>query len=70
MTDPVTAKAIRLIEEKLEGVRFDLSENARQTIQTIDRRSELQERERALLKLLRMHGGVAAEYAPERERVG
>lgn len=64
-TDP-SAKAIRLIEEQLEAVRFDIHENARQTIQTIDRRMELQQREAALLRLLRMHGGVAAEYAPER----
>lgn len=66
MTSDPADKARRIIEAQLEAVGFDLDENARATISSIERRSELIKRREQLTRLLRLAGGQAATYAPER----
>lgn len=60
------AKAIRLIEEQIEAVGFDIDANSRQTQVSLERHMELVARRKDLVKVLKMLGGKPAEYAPER----
>lgn len=62
----VQAEALRLIKEELEAVSFDIDSNTRQTQISFERHVELVTRRKGLIKLLKMHGGSPAEYAPER----
>jgi hypothetical protein len=69
-SDPVMEKARKIIEAQIEAIGFDIDANARQTIASIQRHNELLDRRRGLTRLLQMHGGTPATYAPERELVG
>lgn len=68
MTDPTTAKALALIEREIERVGFDLDSNARETICNIERRNELLEARKNLVRLSAMTDRPLS--LSERARIG
>jgi hypothetical protein len=64
-TDPTT-KAMRLAEQELAAIGFDLDRNSRQTIQSIEERHDLLERRKRVLRLYEMLGGDPQAVAMER----
>lgn len=64
-SDPARAAALRIIENELEALGFEIDREAQTVTVSLERQLELRARRKALAKLYRMSGGEPAAYAPE-----
>lgn len=64
------AKALQLIEAEIEAIGFDIHENSRQMVASVERHADLMERRKRAMRLYRMAGGDPGSIAPAPERIG